>query len=261
MVTQFPPSNTPSVEAKWVSSLQLAINKLESALAALNQDSGNSNLAQNSTMKLLSNQIVNLSQSLQEAVDSITIAAGQITPGAFGSGVTINQAQVTGDWVSANVTGGNVFAQSVGTNITATRVSVWGRTADGFLGTASSSERYKTNIVDALLSSPERAKKILSIGVKHYNYIAELAKREENPDYHVHLEVGAIAEDLHAAGLWEFVVYQRHEDDSLVLDENGEPVPDGIHYHLFSLAVLAVTQYQQARLDDLEERIKALEGK
>jgi hypothetical protein len=91
---------------------------------------------------------------------------------------------------------------------------------------------------------------VLSIGVKHYNYIAEVAKRDDalspnyvGPDHKVHVEVGAIAEELHAAGLWEFVVYERALDGNLLRDASGCPIPEGIHYQMFSVAVLAAAQY------------------
>ncbi|TFD51949.1 tail fiber domain-containing protein [Cryobacterium sp. Hh11] len=151
-------------------------------------------------------------------------------------------------------------------NITGTRVSGWHQ-SDGHIGTASSSERYKTNIAPANIDPLA----VLSIGVKHYNYIAEVAKRDDSlspdyvgPDYKVHVEVGAIAEELHAAGLWEFVVYERTPDGNLLRDSSGGPIPEGIHYQMFSVAVLSAAQYlnklvaqQGNELADIQVRLTA----
>jgi len=167
-----------------------------------------------------------------------------------------------------NVTGGNVFAQSVATLISATRVSVWGRTSDGFIGTASSSERYKTNIAAATID----AAAVLSIEPVHYQYIAELEERERraalpvghahyNPDYRVGTEVGMVAERLHEAGLWQFVVYKRDQHDYLVLDDDGQPIPDGIHYTMWSVALQAVARAQAAQITELQAQYRDLADK
>lgn len=180
-----------------------------------------------------------------------------------------DQADIGGVWdksvstpngavTAAKVTGGEVYAQSVDTNITATRVAVWARTADGFIGTASSSRSLKTNIQPAQLD-PAR---VLQVQPVHYEWRSEAAKRDDptspayvGPEYHVPTEVGMIAEDVHAAGLWEFVVYERNPDGTLRLDDNGEGIPQGIHYTNWGVALQAVVREQQRQIDELRTRL------
>lgn len=297
----FPQSNLPSVSLPWMRAVESGINETAAAVEAVTSTYGSGNKAQNSTMKLLSNQIINLADRMEEIANSMSYDAANIGPGTFGNGVYINGSGVLGSVnlngvTATNVVGGNVYAQSLTTEVTSSRVALWGRTADGFIGTASSSETLKTGIVDADID-PEV---VLALGVKHYSYLAEVAKRDDpkspdyvGPDYHVATEVGMLAEDLHKAGLWQFVVYAREpvlveepiEDDYTVppedgkqpnhradvrlvrkgdrlkVTEAGEPIPEGIHYTLFSLAVLKAAQYIHQRTKDLETRVAALESK
>jgi hypothetical protein len=179
-------------------------------------------------------------------------------------------------------------------NMTGTRVTGWHQ-IDGHIGTASSSERFKTNIVDAQLI--DKAEAILAIEIDYYNYRAEIAKRDDpssanyvGPEYQVHQELGAIAERLHEAGLWEFVVYERDtitetryrdaekvvvdEDgeehtevvqepytvylgDTLRLGDDGEPIPFGIHYDLLGIAAIAAAQYLHRLYKAQQEQIDA----
>lgn len=184
--------------------------------------------------------------------------------------------------------------------ISGTRTATWAQ-SDGQMGTASSSRRYKQDISPANLD----VQAVLAVEVVHYHYINEVRKRDDpsfaeyaGPDYKVATELGVIAEDLHARGLWEFVIYRREsrieirtrtvtgtravidEDgepildmdgnptfepyefeeeypayiDSLAVDENGDPIPEGVHYELLALALFPVVK-------DHEERIAALEQK
>lgn len=195
---------------------------------------------------------------------------------------------------STSLRGADIYATNApGFNITGTRVAGWWETATGRGGTATSSQRFKTNITPANLSDDDRAQIILGLEVVHYNYIAEVARRDDptspdyvGPDYQVHTEVGMIAERLHEAGLWEFVIYERDTTtetrynevtdengvttlepytvslgDSLKLDADGNPIPFGIHYEMFALAALAAAQFVNRRYTDLEARIATLEGK
>lgn len=165
--------------------------------------------------------------------------------------------------------GADIYATNApGFNITGTRVAAWWETATGRGGTASSSIRFKEILEEDALAGEAFARAILSCSIVFYHYKAELAKRDDpsSPDYvgpsHlVHTEVGMIAERLHEAGLWPFVIYERGEDDKLKLDADGQPVPFGIHYEMFSLAVLAAAQWLFARYTDLDARVATLEGK
>lgn len=143
-------------------------------------------------------------------------------------------------------------------NITGGRVAGWWETATGRAGTAVSSRRFKDNINPIEL---DKFRGVLAIGIYHFNYIAELRKRDDpdyehyvGPEYHVGTNVGAIAEELHEAGLWEFVIYE-HEDDGVSLrrDADGEPIPYGIHDSLMAYAVIPVVQDHDRRLEAIEE--------
>lgn len=166
-----------------------------------------------------------------------------------------------------DVTGNSVFAQTINTNITATRVAVWGRTSDGFLGTATSSEKRKANI-RPLDIDPEA---VLSIEPVYYQWIEQLQERErranmspDDPDYledmHVSTEVGMIAERLHEAGLWQFVVYARNPDDTVMLNEDGEAVPDGIHYVNWGVALQVVARYLASQMAAMQADISELKA-
>lgn len=250
---------------RWV---QTMLQSISSTMSQQANNATNAGKAVNGTMSLLSQQILNIQANVQAAIANVTVAPTQVTAGTFGAGVITPAANigtgalpsgvtVTADVNVTNVTGANVRATNgPATNITATRVAGWLQSSDGLVGTASSSARYKTNIVDAATSGPA----ILGLSLKYYNYIAEIAKQQADPSYHVALEVGMLAEDLHAAGLWEFVVYQRDEENNLILDSAGQPIPDGIHYEIFSLGVLAAAQELNSQLIALTARVSKLEG-
>jgi hypothetical protein len=76
----------------------------------------------------------------------------------------------------------------------------------------------------------------------------------------VHQEFGALAEDLHAAGLWEFVVYEREEDGQAKLDSAGNVIPFAINYDLLSLAAIAVTQFLWAKQQAMAADIAAIKA-
>lgn len=197
------------------------------------------------------------------AVNGATVTAGGVVNGAsFVASTTINAGtDITANGnltANANATAQNIFGTSifaanagnVAGNITAARTSPWVRNSDGYIGNTLSSIRFKTDVVDTTIDPLA----VLGISVKHYNYITEVRKRDDptfadyvGPGYHVATEVGMIAEDLHAAGLWQFVVYQREYDadgnEVLSLDAGGQPIPDSIHYTLWALAVLVATQH------------------
>lgn len=239
-------------------------------------------------------------------VASGTLGIPVNTTGAVQGGTVSSSSTVT---AGSDLRGTNLYATGApGYNISNTRVAAWLESATGRLGTASSSERYKQDIVPADIDTDA----ILAMQVVHFHYRAEIAKRDDpsspyyvGPDYKVSTEVGLIAERLHELGLWQFVVYQRenytevrtrpvtrtralvnadtnepilddagepvmqaYEDeeeytlylDRLRLDEHGNPIPDGVHYELLSLALLPVIQAQDARLSTIEQHL-GLPGK
>lgn len=155
-----------------------------------------------------------------------------------------------------------------GFNITATRVAGWLQSADGRIGTATSSIEFKTAIQDLPADAFDA---LLDVGVHYFEYKAEVARRDDptspdyvGPDYHVGTNVGVMAEDLHNAGLWAFVVYERTvvtDDDgnpvgmTLKLDDNGEPIPNAVHDALLGYALLVVVQHINTRLVAVETAV------
>lgn len=278
-MTAIPPMNLPPAGMPWARWIQNAVTGIQSTLSRMGTDAYNANHAQSSALGALGSQIVNLNSKFQAALAALTVAPSQVSPGTFGAGVLLPSGNIsgaiptsalTGDYTTGNVTataalkGADVYATNApGYNITGTRVAGWWESATGRAGTASSSSRYKTNIVPAA-TDPNA---LYGIPFHYYNYIAEVAKRDDptspdyvGPDYKVHLEIGGIAEEFHAAGLWEFVVYLRDEDGNLTLDDNGAPIPDGLHYELLGVGALIAAQDLNKKLIDLTARVAKLEG-
>jgi hypothetical protein len=267
-----------------VSTLKAKLGDIERRLRAVERPSGT--------------QIAQLVQQVQDELANIdatvaaSIAAHSYTAATIDAKDAATRSAAAGDaesWVNGGQTIAGGWSASdlytrngPGFNITATRVAAWLQSADGRVGTATSSLQYKENIESAAMV--ERAQAILGIQIKHYNYINEIRKRDDptfeeyvGPSYHVHQEVGMIAEELHAAGLWEFVIYQRdpvyetRQDengddvqvivgDTLHLDEDGNPVPDAIHYELFGMAALAAAQYLFGLIQTMQDQIDTLTG-
>lgn len=203
--------------------------------------------------------------------------SGSLSVGSLSSGGPVS---------GSSVTGVDVYAQSLGTNITAARVALWGRTSDGYIATATSSERFKTNVRPSAQRDP---RVLLEVVVSYFEYIDEVRKRDDptfehyvGPEYHVGTNIGAIAERLHELGLWEYVVYEREPitdwrvvwdvenaeveatevvvGDQLKVDAAGEPTPYGIHDMLLVYEVIRLAQWQNRRMDRLAARLRALDG-
>lgn len=73
---------------------------------------------------------------------------------------------------------------------------------------------------------------------------------EDDPEPVVRRYVGMIAEEVHDAGLHEFVTYD---------DATGDP--DGLMYDRLTLGVLQLVKQQADRIDDLTARIEQLEAR
>jgi hypothetical protein len=204
------------------------------------------------------------SLSASGAVSAGSLAStGGVTAGGAVTGVSTLVASGAVSGTTGTFDSGLHSVDAFNFSITGTRVAGWTQN-DGHLGTASSSARYKTNIVPAGIDPLA----VLGIGIMHYNYKAEVARRDDptspayvGPDYKVHLEVGAMAEDLHTAGLWEFVVYKRDLDGRLLLDIAGAPIAEGIHYEMFSLAVLAAAQHLNELVAAQGVEISSIQGR
>lgn len=144
----------------------------------------------------------------------------------------------------ASLRGVNLFATAApGFNITGTRVAAWLESATGRLGTASSSRRYKQDEAPAGID----AAAVLGIEPKRFRYIEQV---EEYGDGAA-VEYGFIAEDLHEAGLYPWVVYQEID---------GNVVPDGVNYSMLVVAQHAALRAQQSKIDALTARLDALDG-
>lgn len=207
--------------------------------------------------------------------DGLIAFPGAIAPSSVASSGPIS---ATGDITATGANrGADVYATNApGFNITGTRVAGWWESATGRGGTASSSERFKTDIETVGL---DHLRAVLGVDVVHFSYIDEVRKRDDptferyvGPDYHVAVNIGSIAERLHEAGLWEFVVYerepvteQRTDDDGntvevvvgdrLKLDENGQPIPFGVHDILIAYSVLPIVADHDRRILAIEEHL------
>lgn len=133
-------------------------------------------------------------------------------------------------------------------NITWTRQAAWiGNDGTIKLGYSPSTRASKQDIAEPEWSIDQ----LRAIPILHYRYIAEVAKQAADPSYHVGTELGSIADELHALGLWEFVIYEGHGVDA---------TPRGIHYELLGLAALWLAQRAHDRIDHLERELTTLKG-
>lgn len=148
------------------------------------------------------------------------------------------------------LSGGYVYTPSgYNFDITYTRKAAW-LGSDGRLGFASSSAEKKTSIRPA---DADRLGHVLDVEPKSFIYRAEIARRtalriNEGIDYVPARELGLLAQDLHAAGLHEFVYY----------DEDGEP--EGIEYSMLTVALIGVARSQRDELAALRADVNALKG-
>lgn len=132
-------------------------------------------------------------------------------------------------------------------DITYTRRTAW-LGNDGRLGYASSSRDKKIGIRDA---DEERLARLVDIVPKSFYYRAEIARRtrlriNDGADYTPEREVGLIAEELHDAGLQEFVIY----------DEHGKP--EGIEYGMLTVALHAAVRLERAQREALAADVAEL---
>src|SRR5688572_11635942 len=124
----------------------------------------------------------------------------------------------------------------------------------GIIRRSTSSRRYKTDIVphnidlDALRSIPVVTFLSLPEVAEQQRWRAAVEAGDESvlgvPEPKPRRYVGMIAEDVHDAGLTEFVAYH---------DETGEP--DGIMYDRITLAALQMIQKLERRVDELEQQL------
>jgi uncharacterized coiled-coil protein SlyX len=185
----------------------------------------------------------NASQYTNAQVDAKDAAvAGQIQPAI---NVTLAGSVAIGGQFRA--------PDAVNFNITGTRRTAWLEDATGRLGYAPSTLRMKCDVRPA---DEERLLALLDIVPKTFIYRAEILRRIETrindgPEYVYHREpreLGLIAEELDAAGLHEFVIY----------DPDG--VPEGIEYSMLVVALQAVVRWLAERAEEQQQRSEELEA-
>ncbi len=131
----------------------------------------------------------------------------------------------------------SIKSQGVYNNTTGSGANLVVDSAGGF-ARSTSSQRYKNTISDATHGLTE----LLALRPVTY-------KHNGNGDT---VFGGLIAEEVHAAGLTEFVDYSQ--------DDNGDDQPEALHYaNMVSLCIKAI-QEQQATITALTARITALEN-
>jgi hypothetical protein len=223
--------------------------------------------------------LANINATVSAAIAANSYTKAEIDSRDSSTLASANAFTTAGFTASGGISAADLYARNApGFNITATRVAAWLQSSDGRLGTATSSELNKTNIRPVPLADLIG---ILEIDVSYFEYIAEVRKRDDpsfegyvGPEYHVATNIGSIAQRLHEAGLWQFVVYERapilqdvvitHEDgtqeeqavavgDRLKVDENGEPIPLGVHDNLLAYALIPVVQDHERRIQQLEQ--------
>lgn len=107
-----------------------------------------------------------------------------------------------------------------------------------------SSERYKQQIKDIDFDYEA----LLSIPMKTFKFNADVERYGEE----ALTTYGYIAEDLHEAGLKDLIIYKR---------ENGVDIPEAIQFHSLNAIYHEITKQHHDKINSLEQRIAALEGK
>jgi hypothetical protein len=133
-----------------------------------------------------------------------------------------------------NTNGGTLFSTSIANSTTGSGANMFVNSTNGAIQRSTSSIKYKTNIQDAThgLNDVLKLRSVTYKGINDGEIIFG----------------GLIAEEVHEAGLTEFVQYA--EDGS----------PDALAYgQMVALAFKAI-QEQQAIITDLKARIEVLEG-
>lgn len=186
-----------------------------------------------------------------------------------------DQSQISGTWDKSVATAGsgqfNAGVTSVGVynlQLTSSYKVVY-VDSNGRLGFAPSTRRIKTEL--GLVDFTDE--QISALVLVHYRYTAEIELERLHragatpyawiPGYHAGTFLGMYAEDLHAQGLWEFVMYRPDETGmKAALDAEGGPIPEGIRYELLGLLLIptvqrliATTAQLRADVDEIREHL------
>lgn len=141
-----------------------------------------------------------------------------------------------------NLAQGNMNPAVYSNPIFGTRNALWVETT-GRIGYAASSKFLKQDF-----ELPDiTVEQLRAIRWTLYRYRREVAREKRERGYRASTEIGLLAEDLHEAGLWPFVIYIKRK-------------PAGIHYELLGMAALELAQRAFDAIDDLTRRVTDLEG-
>lgn len=113
--------------------------------------------------------------------------------------------------------------------------------SDGTLGTSQSSRKVKQDFIKPDITLEQ----MRSVDWTLYRFIDDVNRNGDDAAIHV----GMIAEELDDNGLGQFVEY------------NGDYEPVGINYPMLGVWAIHEAHLAHARIDELESRLKALEGK
>ena len=118
--------------------------------------------------------------------------------------------------------------------------AVWAL-SDGTLGTAQSSRKVKQDFMMPDITLEQ----MRAVDWTLYRYIDDVNQNGDSANVHL----GMVAEDLDDNGLGQFVEY------------NDDYEPCGINYPMLGVWAIHEAHLAHDRIDDLESRLKALEGK
>ena len=118
--------------------------------------------------------------------------------------------------------------------------AVWAL-SDGTLGTAQSSRKVKQDFIKPDITLEQ----MRAVDWTLYRYIDDVNQNGDSANVHL----GMIAEDLDDNGLGQFVEY------------NDDYEPCGINYPMLGVWAIHEAHLAHDRIDELESRLKALEGK
>lgn len=110
---------------------------------------------------------------------------------------------------------------------------------DGYLGIPASSERFKQDVVSAVINPAS----VYDLNLVNFRYRADVESLGDDAE----VQLGFIAEDVEKHLGPDFVFY----------DEDGQVA--GIHYEKLALIAIPVLKAQAQKIDDLEARIVRLE--
>jgi hypothetical protein len=143
------------------------------------------------------------------------------------------------------------------TNATTASAATCNIDTSGIIRRSTSSLKYKQDVADYRFDlDAVRSMRIVDFLARNEVAAHEQWQRDQvagadpTPEPVVRRYVGVIAEEVHDAGLTELVAYH---------DETGEP--DGVMYDRISLAALQLVKEQADRIDALERRLAAIEGR